>query len=295
MNSNLDDLHYFVAIVDAGTLTLAAKRLNMPKSKLSRHLAQLEEKVGSPLLLRTTRSQQLTETGELLYNQCKPHIDGLHKVEDNVSALLNEPKGQLNLLLPIEFFNQTISAIVTEFALLYPKIQLTCSHYSGIIPTSSEQYDLTFVLHEVPLPPSNSVARALLSFPQSIFAAVNYDTSHLSTVDDLKHEPCIVSHAEEQWLFRDKGRHSNKSQTVAVNARVILSSPEMRQEATQRKLGLAKLANYECQADCKMKRVILDKEPVAQQLSVLYQSRSIAFKTRLFLDFFQDNIGRLSN
>ena len=68
----------------------------------------------------------------------------------------------------------------------------------------------------------------------------------------------------------------------------------MRQEATQRQLGLAKFANYECQADCKMKRVELNKAPIAQQLSVLYQSRNIAYKTRLFLDFFQDHIGRLS-
>ncbi len=294
MNSNLDDLHYFVTIVEAGSLTGAAKKLNMAKSKLSRHLAILEANIGSPLILRTTRNQQLSETGELLYNRCKPHIDGLKTVEESVSELLNEPKGELNLYLPIEFFNQTISGIVTEFALLYPNIQLTCRHYSGAIPAESEQYDLTFVLHETPLPPSNWIVKALLSFPQSIFASGDYDTGHLKRVEDLLHEPCILAHADEQWLFREGSSKSNKTQSVAVQARVILSSPEMRQEATQRQLGLAKFANYECTADCKMKRVKLNKDPIALQLSVLYQSRSIAYKTRLFLDFFQDNIGRLS-
>ena len=66
MTSNLDDLHYFVSIVAAGSLTGAAKQLSIAKSKLSRHLAMLEAKIGSPLIITTTQHQQLTKTGELL-------------------------------------------------------------------------------------------------------------------------------------------------------------------------------------------------------------------------------------
>ena len=61
MKTSLDDLSMFVSLVDSGSFTIAAKRLNIPKSKLSRHLVQLEKTIGSQLLIRTTRKQQLTE------------------------------------------------------------------------------------------------------------------------------------------------------------------------------------------------------------------------------------------
>ena len=68
----------------------------------------------------------------------------------------------------------------------------------------------------------------------------------------------------------------------------------MRLEAIQRGLGIAKLPDYTCQNNVRLNRVSLSKSPVAQQLSVLYQSRSMPLKTRVFLDFFQNNIGRLT-
>lgn len=289
MRSSLDDLLLFVTLVESGSLTKAAKQLKIPKSKVSRHLVQLEQSVGNPLLIRTTRTQRLTEAGELLYRASKPHIDALYFAEEEVGSFINEPKGELNILLPLEFFNQIMSALITEFALIYPKITLNCAHYSEPFPASHTSHDITFVLHESQLPASNGIAKTLLSFPQSVYASNQANISHLSEPEDLIDEACILSHEQEAWLFRQ----GNKLQSVPVKARAIFSSPEMRRQATQRNLGLAKLPNYTCQLDCKMQRVNLSQPPVAQQLSVLYQSRSLPLKIRVFLDFFQDNIGRL--
>ncbi len=289
MKASLDDLLLFVTLVDEGSLTKAARKLQIPKSKVSRHLAQLEQSVGNSLLLRTTRKQSLTESGELLYQASKPHIDALYQVEEDVSGLINEPKGQLNILLPLEFFNQIMSTLISEFARIYPKITLNCAHYSGPMPGGSQQFDITFVLHESPLPESNWIAKTLLSFPQSIYASDQLDVSRIRTPQDLIKEDCILAHEHEQWLFRD----GDKIQSVPVAARAVFSSPEMRLRATQRNLGLSKLPNYTCQQDCQMQRLNLSSPPMAQQLSVLYQSRDIPLKTRVFLDFFQDNIGRL--
>ncbi len=293
MQASLDDLLFFVTLVEAGSLTKAADKLSIPKSKVSRHLTQLEQALGNPLLIRTTRKQHLTESGQLLYRAAKPHIDALHKVEEEVGALINEPKGQLNILLPLDFFNQIMSALVAEFALMYPNITLNCAHYSGPLPDEQQKFDITFVLHESPLPESNWIAKGLLSFPQSIYASERYDASHISSPEDLINENCILAHEQDQWLFRDGTRNNNKLQAVPVKARVVFTSPEMRRQATIRNIGLAKLPNYTCQLDCKMQKIKLTKQPVAQQLSVLYHSRSIPLKTRVFLDFFQNNLGRL--
>jgi len=319
-STKLDDLLLFITIVEEGSMTLAAKKLNMPKSKLSRHLVNLEQQMTSQLLIRTTRKQQLTESGRLLYQASKPHIDALSLVEDDINALVSEPKGKLNLLFPLEFFNQIISELITDFAKLYPKICLSCRHYSGTLPDFDYQNDLTFVLHEGLLPESSWIAKTLLNFPQSIFAASEADVSHINQPEDLEKEKVILADSDDkQWGFRDKGN----IQVIPVTGRIILSSPEMRLQATKRNLGLAKLPDYLCQVTdnkedkdvafdaltnekrvldkasssltyCGLQRVNLSKQPMAQQLSILYHSRSIPLKTRIFIDYFQSNIGRLT-
>ena len=293
MLSNLEDLLLFTTIVDCGSLTAAAERLGMPKSRLSRRLAALEQQLGSQLLLRTTRRQQLTETGRLLYRRSQPHLEALSQVEEDVGSLVNTPRGKLRLLLPLEFFNRLISELICDFADRYPQIELCCSHYSGLMPGDTDNADLIFVLHESPLPASDWITRSLLSFPQSIYAAKQRDLAAIRTPADLARHPCILGADEHQWLFRD----GDQLQAVPVCGRIVLSSPEMRLEAAAHNLGLIKLPDYLChhsRVGEQLKPVPLSHAPQAQQLSVLYQSRSVPLKVRLFLEFFQSHLGRLS-
>lgn len=290
MKTSLDDLSMFVALVESGSFTQAAKQLNVPKSKLSRHLVQLEQSIGSQLLIRSTRKQQLTESGQLLYQESKTHIDALRSVQEHIGSVVNEPQGQLNILLPLDFFNQVITELVTDFAKRYPKITLNCSHYSGGLPQNDAHYDLTFVLHESALPASNWVVKSLLSFPQSIFVGSEFENNQYVEPLQLQQLPCILSQPQEQWLFRD----GQNLHAVSLQGRASFSSPAMRLQAVMQNLGVAKLPDYCCQQKCKLQRLRLTEPPVALQLSVLYQSRDIPIKTRLFLDFFQSHLGRLS-
>ncbi|MBU2893092.1 LysR family transcriptional regulator [Colwellia sp. D2M02] len=301
-HSNLDDLQLFVALVEAGSFTIAAKKLNMAKSKISRRLVQLEQQLGVELLIRTTRNKQLTESGRLLFCSCKTHIDALSQAQEELSSLLHEPQGKLNILLPLEFFNQVIGTLISDFCLLYPKIQLNCQHYSGAVPEFTPEFDLSFVLHEQDLPPSNWIGKELLSFSQSIYyAALDNNDGNSCLANLLKQKiikpehlsgcECILSEPNQPWLFRDK----QKVQTVNVKGRVILASPEMRLQASQQGIGLSKLPDYllhQVQGE-KLHKLHLNNPVVAQRLSVLYQSRNIPIKTRTFLDYFQSNIGQL--
>jgi len=290
--ANLDDLFLFVTLVEAGSFTDAAKKISIPKSTLSRRFGLLEQKIGSELLIRTTRNQTLTESGRLLYCASKEHVEALSKIKEEVGSLIHQPQGQLNILLPLEFFNRIISVLIADFVLLYPKIHINCQHYSGEVPEFDPHYDLCFVLHEQLLPASNWVAKTLLSFSQSIFAAKNMDLSSISTAGELVKHDCILAQQNQPWLFRDE----EKVQAVYVKGQVTLSSPEMRQQAAEQGLGLCKLPDYVLQQGNQqslLTRLDLDKKPIAQQLSVLYQSRNIPVKTRTFLDYFQSNISRL--
>lgn len=308
--SNLDDLHLFVTLVEAGSFTLAAKELGIAKSKLSRRLVLLEKKLACELLLRTTRKQELTESGRLLFCACKEHIDALVKVEEELSSSLNQVQGRLNILLPLEFFNQIISTLIGEFLIRYPKVQLHCQHYSGAVPDFDPKYDLCFVLHEQTLPASNWIAKELLSFPQSIYlsptmssaAAIKLLQGKVVKPEQLSQYDCILAEENQPWHFRN----GDKIEQVTVGGKVVLSSPEMRVQAAGQGLGLCKLPDYvlknsviknssqeQSLQHLSLQRLTLSHESVAQRLSVLYQSRNIASKTRTFLDYFQSNVGKL--
>lgn len=287
---NLDDLSLFLTIVESGSLTSASRVLGLPKSKLSRRLALLESELGSQLLVRTTRSQQLTEIGEQLFRTCKPHVEALNNAEASISDFISLPKGKLKILLPLEFFNQVMAELISEFAMLYPNISVHCQHYSQAMPEQDLSFDLIFVLHEQTLPASNWIAKTLLSFPQAIYCASTSELANMISPEKLVEKKCILSQENQLWLFR------GNSHTTAIepNTFMVLSSPEMRLAAVKRNLGLAKLPEYLIQSDSQshlVKAVKLTCAPVAQQLSVLYQSRSLPKKTRVFLDFFQSNLG----
>ncbi|TYK67367.1 LysR family transcriptional regulator [Colwellia echini] len=298
--SNLDDLHLFITLVEAGSFTRAAKILGIAKSKLSRRLALLETKLGCDLLLRTTRKQALTDSGRLLFCASKEHIEALAKVEEQLSSSLNQPQGTLNILLPLEFFNKIISQLIGDFLKLYPKINLHCQHYSGSVPEFDPKFDLCFVLHEQALPATNWIAKELLSFPQSIYLSPTMSSKDtLKLLNNLTINPeeltqydCILEEENQYWNFRN----GNKIEQVNVTGKVMLSSPEMRFQAAEQGLGLCKLPNYVLKNRHEsetLQKLLLIHAPIAQRLSVLYQSRNIASKTRTFLDYFQSNVGQL--
>ena len=313
--SNLDDLHLFVSLVEAGSFTAAAKELGIAKSKLSRRLVLLEKKLGCELLLRTTRKQELTDSGRLLFCASKEHIDALAKVEEELSSSLHQPQGKLNILLPLEFFNQIISTLIGDFLSRYPKIHLHCQHYSGSVPEFDPKFDLCFVLHEQTLPTTNWIAKELLSFPQSIYYSPTQSLKVASNLwqekaikpEQLSQYDCILEEEGQSWHFRN----GDKIEQANVNGRVVLSSPEMRLRAAEQGLGLCKLPDYVLKNSAlknsilkegavnensqvqSLQRLSLTHESVAQRLSVLYQSRHVASKTRTFLDYFQSHVGQL--
>lgn len=288
-NSDLDNYLLFTVIVEAGSITKAAKQLSLPKSKLSRRLAQLEQQLGSQLLIRTTRSQQLTEHGLLLYQQCQPHIAALASMEQLIYESQNKIKGQLKLLLPLEFFNRVVGQLITNFALQHAELEIQCAHYTQGTPEFDHQYDLVFVLHEQSLPATNWIGRTLLSFPQSIYQSQSIENKVDINLANISSEAAVVATENELWLFRD-----SNTQLVKPKVSTVMSSSEMRITACQRGLGLVKLPDYIAKTEENISALILEKPLLAQQLTLLYQSRNIPKKTRVFLDYFQSKIGCLS-
>jgi len=293
----LDNLKLFVKTLQAGSVTQAAKELGMPKSSLSRHLTELETEFNIRLLDRRPRNLAATEAGQLLYNQAAPLMEGLEDVSHFMEDWREEPRGALKILLPQEFFNQQIGQLAIEFMTQYKEICLTINHYSGELPGNSRDYDLVFAVHDRPLPASDMIARELMSLPQGIYCSPHCATQiTINDLSDLSNYKVILENNESHWQFHQPNGKRGEAISIAVSGRLNMNSAEMRLIGGMRGMGMIKLPQYIADQQLRLgaiKQVCTPCPLTAQTVSVLYPTRMIPRKTKTFLDFIQDNIGRL--
>ena len=291
---NLENLRLFVRTVEAGSVTQGAKDLAMPKSSLSRHLSQLEQEFNVKLLDRRPRHLQTTEAGQQLFDQVAPLMEGLEEAGHFLEQWREQPRGQIKIQLPLEFFSDDISQLAVEFMETYPEISLCFTHYPGRLPPSAPQpFDLSFVLHDSPLPASDLIARPLMSLPQSLYCSPHCAESlSLADVNELSEQRVILQSGEDHWFFRqDKNTIS-----VGVSGRLTMNSVQMQLASAIRGMGMIRLADYLAQPFVRQGSLARVNTPIpltAQTVSVLYPGRTMPRKTRTFLEFIQDNIGRL--
>jgi DNA-binding transcriptional LysR family regulator len=98
---DLNDLYYFALVVDHGGFAPAGRALGIPKSKLSRRIALLEERLGAKLILRSTRSFAVTELGRGYYAHCRAMLTEAEAAEESVAVTHAEPRGVIRMSCPV--------------------------------------------------------------------------------------------------------------------------------------------------------------------------------------------------
>ena len=111
---DFNDMVFFAEVVDKGGFAAAGRSLTIPKSRLSRRIAELETRLGVRLLQRTTRKLSLTAVGEQVYRHCIAIREQAQAVEDTVAQAHTEPCGMIRVACPITLAQTTISPVVTE-------------------------------------------------------------------------------------------------------------------------------------------------------------------------------------
>src|SRR5690242_6631475 len=99
----LQEIRAFVGVVEAGGFTRAAERLGLSRAAISKHVIQLEDRLGARLLQRTTRQVSVTETGRAFYERCARILSDVEEAEQAASRLHAEPMGELRVVAPTNF------------------------------------------------------------------------------------------------------------------------------------------------------------------------------------------------
>lgn len=290
MDGQLTDLNAvqtFAKVVELGSFREAARRLGLPKSTVSRRVADLEERLGTRLLERTTRSMRLTDLGATYLQRIAPAIDAMVDAERSLEELQAEPRGTLRLSVPVSFGHLFLGDILAGFLAAHPKVHVVAELSDRVVDLVDERFDVAIRAGE--LPDSSLVARKIGHGPLATFASPSYLAARGTPKrpEALADHDCLVfgTTPKTTWMF-GLGR---KRIAVKVSGRLAVNSFHTLCTLAAAGHGIARMAEYLGAEEVRRGRLvtILDRfAPPPVPLHLVYpSSRSISASLRAFVEF----------
>ncbi|XKM13029.1 LysR family transcriptional regulator [Orbaceae bacterium ac157xtp] len=186
-------LEVFIKIVECNNLSLAAKKLNLTPSAVSRTLSKLEEQVGVILIKRTTRNIRLTEAGEYLLNQAIKLLSALDETLTNTSGFYNYPQGQLKITCSIAFGTLILMDLYNEYQQTNQEVTLSVDLNDHLVNLNEENFDIALrISDEVP---QNFVCHKICDIHWVYCATQEYWNKKgiPKCVEDLENHDCLVN------------------------------------------------------------------------------------------------------
>jgi DNA-binding transcriptional LysR family regulator len=237
----LDGMVVFVAIAEAKSFRVAGERLGVSASAVSQALRKLEERLGIPLVHRTTRSVSLSEAGERLYGSVRPALEEVESAAAAVGELGDTPRGTLRLLVGTAADPVLTGPLLSDFLAAHPHVVLDLVVSDTVGDIVAEGYDAGIQLGEV-------IDRDMIAVPvtgdirMTVVGAPSYFATHPKPRHprDLTEHDCLNWHAGAgappyRWEFTDDGREI----VVAVRSRVLSTDSTVNIRLARAGLGLA--------------------------------------------------------
>jgi len=244
MKTDLNDFAYFAEVVTHGGFAAAARALREPKSKLSRRVANLEQRLGLRLIERTSRRFHVTEVGRDFYERCLTIQAEAEQAEALVAQAQSEPSGRIRFSCPLGMVD-VISAPLHAFLRLYPKVSLQLVATDRPVDLIGERVDLALRVR-VNLTSDAELTMRSLGRSTRILVAAPSIAGQLRAPRDLLETPILATSdtgTETQWsLEASKGR----IETLQLQPRLACSDMGAVRDAAIAGLGVALLPYHVC-------------------------------------------------
>ena len=183
---DLNDIVVFTKVAETKSFTGAAEQLGLPKSTVSRKLAQLEERLGVRLVQRTTRKLALTEIGEAYYERASRIVSDIQAAEQVVTDMQASPRGRLRVTAPIDLSTRYLGAIIADFIAEHGDITVELDATDRVVDLIEEGFDVAVRFGQ--LPESTLIARKLSVLSAVLCASPAYIAKRGTpkTVDELE-------------------------------------------------------------------------------------------------------------
>ena len=203
----LRSMEIFVAVVDQGSFTAAADSFRISPVMVGKHVKYLEQRLGTRLLTRTTRRQNLTEIGQQYVEQCRQILLQIAAAETGAEAMRATPRGKLKISAPVSFGSERIAPLMADYLTAYPDVSLELNLNDRMVDLVEEGYDAAIRIGA--LEDSGMVARPLRDYAMVICASPDYLARHGTprTPDELLQHECVDF---MQWSRHMRWRLSGK-------------------------------------------------------------------------------------
>jgi len=295
-----NDLILFVSVVDAGSFTQAAERMDLPKSTLSRRLGMLEEALGEKLFVRSTRRLAITEFGERILEHARRLVDETEEVSALAQHRQAKPRGELRVSMPPDFIEFDFPAFCLDFRTRYPEIELRLDLSPRRVDLLGERFDLAIrAAHRLP-DDATLVARKLFDMGQGLYASPDYLARHgaPATPEALADHTCLpVATSDGQPLPWQLGRGAERRDWTP-HGPVLCNSPRLQRELAVHGAGIAFLpVDYMLQSlveQGRLVRVLPDWElPSVGVWAMMPGRRLMPARTRVFVDMLKAHLESL--
>lgn len=288
----LASMTLFARVVERGSFSEVAREAGLTQPTISKCISALEKRLGTQLLSRTTRHVRTTEAGREYYAECRRILEAVARAEENISGLQARAGGSLKLSVPISFGRLYMVSRVAAFLRKSPGLEVELDMNDRPVDIIREGYDLA--IRTGALRESSLIARKIGRNHRVMIATPKYLGAHGTprTPADLARHNCIRT--ADPWLLQ------GPSGEIAADVRgnLTVNNAEAVREAVLADLGIGIVPLWAVHQDLRanaVKALLVSYTPAAKDIYAVYAyTRQLAGKVRLFIDFIEEDLRRVS-
>jgi DNA-binding transcriptional LysR family regulator len=287
----LEAMSTFLVVVEAGSLSAAARRLKTPLTTVSRKVSELESHLRIKLFNRSSRQLVLTDAGSSYLDACKRILADVTEAERMASGEYTAPTGGLTVTAPVGLGRTHLIPILADFLKTYPDIKASLILTDRVLSLFQEQVDVGLRIGA--LPDSSLIAMRVGTTRRVVCASPAYLAARgvPRTPDELAGHDCI-SYPAIAWTFvRDK-----TAVAMPVQPRLVVSNAEAACDAACAGIGItvAHAHHFHAALKCGSLTTLLDEfQPATLPVNLVYTAdRFLPIKVRSFLDFATQRLKR---
>lgn len=294
--ADLNDLRFFASVVEHGGFSAAGRALGVPKSRLSKRVALLEERLGVRLLQRTTRRFAVTEVGERFYGHCRAMLEEAQAAQDAVAELSAEPRGVVRVSCPVSIAQTVIAHILPDFLTAHPKVQVRLLANDRRVDLIGEGIDVAIRVRDK-LDTDTSLILRNVGLSRIVLCASKdfLDArGRPSAPADLESLPLLSWYEHEGAQTLELIAADGQRLNVELQARLICGEFNVLYEAAKRGMGVAALPEFVCAPAIARGEleVLLPQWSIPQGIAhfVYASRRGLLPGVRAFVDFLAERL-----
>lgn len=245
---DLNDLYYFAMVVEYAGFAAAERALGIPKSRLSRRIAQLEIDMGVRLLQRSTRRFAVTEVGQNVYRHAQAMLSEAQSAREVVDRLSAEPRGLVKVSVPVALAQQQLAELLPDFLIQYPLVRVQMQVSNRRVDLINEGFDIALRVRSQLNDDGSLVMRSFGQICELLVASPAYLDAHgrPSAPQDLAgHLTLSMSEDESRQRWELHGP-DDVTMRVDIQPRLMGHDFQLLMESAKRGLGIALLPETVC-------------------------------------------------